>query len=84
MKIVEVRTAIPSKYNYIARDSNGAVYAYENKPFLDFGTNKNPVPCDMWDVNEGDVLMLSPGTDSPNYMISEQIGDWRTSLTELK
>jgi len=83
MKIVDVKAVLPSRYKYIARDANGATYAYENRPFLDFGTNKNPVPCDMWDVNEGDVLLISPKTSSPYHILSEELGDWRTSLVEL-
>lgn len=84
MKVVDITTVIPSKFNYIARDANGAVYAYENKPFLDYGTNKDPYPCDMWDVKEGDVLMITPKTDTPYHELSEEFGDWRTSLTELR
>ena len=78
-----VETAIPLSFNWIARDMDGSVYAFQNKPNLDYGTNQDPVACDMWDVYEGEVLKVSPKTPLSMAFLSEEFGDWRESLTEI-
>jgi hypothetical protein len=78
-----VETAIPLNFNWIARDMDGSVYAFEKKPNLDYGTNLNPVACDMWDVYEGEVLKVSPKTPVSMAFLTEELGDWRNSLTEI-
>ena len=79
-----VETAIPLSFNWIARDMDGSVYAFQNKPNLDYGTNQDPVACDMWDVYEGEVLQISPPTPVNAGKLTEEFGDWRSSLVELK
>ena len=83
MRKLVVETAIPLSFNWVARDLNGSVHAYERKPNLDYGTNKNPYPCDMWDVYEGEVLQISPSTPIDASLLKEEFGDWRESLTEV-
>ena len=48
MKRLVVETVIPSKFKWVARDLDGSVHVFEKEPNLDYGTNKNPVACDMW------------------------------------
>ena len=36
MRRLVVETAIPLSFNWVARDLNGSVHAYEKKPNLDF------------------------------------------------
>ena len=84
MKKVSVETMIPSNFKWIARDHNGSVFAFESKPNLDYGTNKNPAPCDMWDVYEGEVLRLTAKTPIKAPYLFEELGDWRNSLVELE
>ena len=84
MRRLVVETAIPLSFNWVARDLNGAVFAFEKKPNLDYGTNREPLPCDMWDVYEGEVLQISPPTPVNAGQLTEEFGDWRNSLVELK
>ena len=84
MRRLVVETAIPLSFNWVARDLNGSVHAYEKKPNLDYCTNANPVACDMWDVYEGEVLQISPATPVNAGNLTEEFGDWRSSLIELK
>ena len=83
MRRLVVETAIPLSFNWVARDLNGSVHAYEKKPNLDYGTNLNPVACDMWDVYEGEVLQITPPTPVNAGQLSEEFGDWRSSLIEI-
>jgi len=76
-----VETAIPLSFNWIARDMDGSVYAFQNKPNLDYGTNQAPVACDMWDVKTGEVLQITPSTSKSTSDLD--LGDWRESLIEL-
>ena len=50
MKRVVVETVVPESFKYMARDQDGSVHVFEEKPNLDYGTQKNPLACDMWDV----------------------------------
>ena len=84
MRRLVVETAIPLSFNWVARDLNGSVHVYEHEPNLDYGTNKNPYPCDMWDVYEGEVLQIAPPTPVNAGKLTEEFGDWRSSLVELK
>ena len=38
----------------------------------------------MWDVYEGEVLQISPPTPVNAGQLTEEFGDWRNSLVELK
>ena len=83
MRRLVVETVIPGNFKYVARDLNGSVHVFENEPNLDYGTNKNPYPCDMWDVYEGEVLQIAPPTPVNAGQLSEEFGDWRSSLIEI-
>ena len=79
-----VETAIPLSFNWIARDMDGSVYAFQNKPNLDYGTNQDPVACDMWDdPSGGDTMPISPNTPISAGFLTEALGDWRDSCMEL-
>ena len=78
-----VETIIPANFKYVARDQDGSVHVFEEKPNLDYGTNANPTACDMWDVYKGETMQVSPKTPvSANYL-TEELGDWRDSCAEI-
>ena len=83
LRRVVVETVIPGNYRWVARDQNGSVHVYEHEPNLDYGTNKNPYPCDMWDVYEGQTMQVSPKTVVSASLLSEELGDWRDSCKEI-
>ncbi len=83
MRRLVVETVIPSNFKYVARDLNGSVHVFENEPNLDYGTNKNPYPCDMWDVYEGQTMQISPKTVVSAAHLTAELGDWRNSCTEI-
>ena len=83
MKKLNVETLVPSNYKYVARDMDGKVFAFENKP--DIATD---IACDTWDVKEGEILqIIRPVLLSAEGItftaIGSELGDWRDSLTEL-
>ena len=83
MKKINVETLVPSNYKYVARDMDGKVFAFENKP--DIATD---IACDTWDVKEGEILQITrPVLLSAEGItftaIGSELGDWRDSLTEL-
>ena len=83
MKKLNVETLVPSNYKYVARDMDGKVFAFENKP--DIATD---IACDTWDVKEGEILQITrPVLLSAEGItftaIGSELGDWRDSLTEL-
>ena len=83
MKKLHVETLVPSNYKYVARDMDGKVFAFENKP--DIATD---IACDTWDVKEGEILQITrPVLLSAEGItftaIGSELGDWRDSLTEL-
>ena len=53
LRKIVVETMVPANFNFMARDLDGSVHVFENEPNLDYGTNKNPLPCDMWDDPSG-------------------------------
>ena len=83
MKRVVVETVVPETFKYIARDQDGSVHVFEEKPNLDYGTQKNPLACDMWDVYKGETMQVSPKTPVDASRLTEELGDWRDSLQEL-
>ena len=83
MKKINVETLVSENYKYVARDMDGKVYAFENKP--DIATD---IACDTWDVKEGEILQITrPVLLSAEGItftaIGSELGDWRDSLTEL-
>ena len=78
-----VETIIPANFKYVARDQDGSVHIFEEKPNLDYGTNANPTACDMWDVFKGETMQVSPKTPVEASRLTEELGDWRDSLQEL-
>ena len=83
MRRLVVETVIPGNFKYVARDLNGSVHVFENEPNLDYGTNKNPYPCDMWDVYEGQTMQVSPKTVVSAAHLTAELGDWRHSCKEI-
>tara|TARA_B100001996_G_scaffold317025_1_gene260213 strand:- start:464 stop:727 length:264 start_codon:yes stop_codon:yes gene_type:complete len=79
-KPLMVKTIVTNNFKYLARDLNGAVYVFENKPSL-----ATDIACDTWDVKTGEVLEITkPLAEevSSDYM-TEELGDWRESLIEI-
>ena len=84
MRKVVLETVIPLKFKYIARDLNGSVHVFENEPNLDYGSNKNPLPCDMWDdPSGGNTRPVSFKTSTDAGDLTEELGDWRDSCIEI-
>ena len=84
MRRLVVETVIPSNFKYVARDLNGSVHVFENEPNLDYGTNKNPLPCDMWDdPSGGDTMPISFKTSIHAGYLTADLGDWRDSCVEI-
>ena len=83
MRRLVVETVIPSNFKWIARDQDGSIHAFEKEPNLDYGTNKNPYACDMWDVYEGETMQVSSKTAVSAAHLTEELGDWRDSCKEL-
>ena len=80
MGALTVKTIVTNNFKYLARDLNGAVYVFENKPSI-----ATDIACDTWDVKTGEVLEITkPLAEevSSEYM-TEEFGDWRDSLIEL-
>ena len=79
MKKINVETLVPDSFNFLARDMNGKVFAFENKP--DIATD---IACDTWDVKEGEILQLTSSVEGETAVaIDSELGDWRDSLIEL-
>ena len=79
MKKLNVETLVPNNFKFVARDLDGKVYAFENKPEL-----ATDIACDTWDVKEGEILQLTfPVEGTTVTAVSNELGDWRESLTEL-
>ena len=75
-----VKTIVTNNFKYLARDLNGAIYVFEDKPSL-----ATDIACDTWDVKTGEVLEITkPLAEevSSDYM-TEELGDWRESLIEI-
>ena len=83
VKRLVVETIIPANFKYVARDQDGSVHVFEEKPNLDYGSNANPTACDMWDVFKGETMQVSPKTPVDASRLTEELGDWRNSLQEL-
>ena len=75
-KNVTVKTIVNEKFRFLARDLNGSVFVFEDKP--DIATD---IACDTWDVKTGEILQITPATPEANSAL--ELGDWRESLIEL-
>ena len=75
-KNVTVKTIVDEKFRFLARDLNGSVFVFEDKPSI-----ATDIACDTWDVKTGEILQISPPT--PKSTASLDLGDWRESLIEL-
>ena len=76
MKNVMIRTKVDEKFRFIARDLNGSVFVFEDKPNI-----AADIACDTWDVKTGEVLQVTPPT--PEATSALDFGDWRESLIEI-
>jgi hypothetical protein len=79
MKKLTVETLIPKHFKYVARDLNGAIFAFQNKPGL-----TTDIACDTWDVKAGDVLQITVPILLSVEEVDLQLGDWKNSLINLK
>jgi len=76
MKNVTVKTVVDEKFRFIARDLNGSVFVFEDKPSIPID-----IACDIWDVKTGEVLQITPATSKSTSDLD--LGDWRESLIEI-
>ena len=83
MRKIKVETMIPTNFKWIARDQDGSLHIFEEQPNLDYGTNANPLACDMWDVYEGETMQITPKTAVSAGLYQDELGDWRDSCKEL-
>ena len=76
MKNVTIKTVVDEKFRFIARDLNGSVFVFEDKPNI-----AADIACDTWDVKTGEILQITPATSEANSAL--ELGDWRDSLIEI-
>lgn len=79
MKKLTVETLVPVHFKFLARDLDGKIFAYENKPEL-----TTDIDCDTWDVKEGEILQITKPISLPAKEISSQLGDWKKSSIDLR
>ena len=77
MKNVTVKTVVDEKFRFLARDLNGSVFVFEDKPNI-----ATDIACDTWDVKTGEILQITPPTTDAE-VTSDLEGDWRDSLMEI-
>ena len=75
MKNVTAKTVVDEKFRFLARDMNGSVFVFEDKPNI-----ATDIACDTWDVKTGEILQITPPTTKST---SDLEGDWRDSLMEI-
>jgi len=76
-KNVTVKTIVDEKFRFLARDLNGSVFVFEDKPSIAID-----IACDTWDVKTGEILQITPPTADAE-VTSDLEGDWRDSLIEI-
>ena len=76
MRSINIDTMVPEKYKFMARDLDGSVFVFENKPSI-----ATDIACDTWDVKTGSILQISPKIGYGG--VGDEFGDWRESLVEL-
>ena len=74
-KNVTAKTVVDEKFRFLARDMNGSVFVFEDKPNI-----ATDIACDTWDVKTGEILQITPPTTE---FTSDLEGDWRDSLIEI-
>ena len=74
-KNVTVKTVVDEKFRFLARDLNGSVFVFEDKPSIPID-----IACDTWDVKTGEILQITPPTTKSTFDLE---GDWRDSLMEI-
>ena len=79
-KNVTIKTVIDEKFRFLARDLNGSVFVFEDKP--DIATD---IACDTWDTKIGEVLEILPSLahQTSTELLDAELGDWRESLIEI-
>ena len=77
---ITIKTIVSNNYRFMARDLNGAVYVFEDKPSL-----ATDIACDTWDVKTGELLEITKplAEEISSEYSTEELGDWRDSLVEL-
>ena len=77
---ITIKTIVSNNYKFMARDLNGAVYVFEDKPSL-----ATDIACDTWDVKTGELLEITKplAEEISSEYSTEELGDWRDSLIEL-
>ena len=77
---ITIKTIVSNNYRFMARDLNGAVYVFEDKPSL-----ATDIACDTWDVKTGELLEITKplAEEISSEYSTEELGDWRDSLIEL-
>jgi len=80
MKKINVETLVPASYNYVARDLNGSLYAFEDEPSLAID-----IACDTWDTKTGKVLEITSSLthQTSSELLDAELGDWRESLIQI-
>ena len=80
MTPITIKTIVSNNYKFMARDLNGAVYVFEDKPSL-----ATDIACDTWDVKTGELLEITNplAEEISSEYSTEELGDWRDSLIEL-
>ena len=79
MKKLIVETLVPVHFKLLARDQEGKIFAFENKPEL-----ATDIVCDTWDVKEGEFLQITNPISVSEGEINLQLGNWKESLIDLK
>ena len=76
IKNVTVKTVVDEKFRFLARDLNGSVFVFEDKPSI-----ATDIACDTWEVKTCEILQITPPTAE---LTSDDLeGDWRDSLIEI-
>jgi hypothetical protein len=75
LRTIQVQTQIDEKFKFMARDLDGSLFVFENKPSI-----ATDIACDTWDVKTGELLQVTPKI---GFGVGDELGDWRESLMEL-
>ena len=79
MKKLTTETLVPTHFEYLARDRDGKIFVFQNKPEL-----TTDVDCDTWDVVEGEVLQITNPISVSLKESNSLLGNWKESLIDLK
>jgi|TARA_B100000959_G_C14859519_1_gene573643 hypothetical protein len=79
MKKLTIETLVPTHFEYLARDRDGKIFVFQNKPEL-----TTDVDCDTWDVVEGEVLQITNPISVSLKESNSLLGNWKESLIDLK